>query len=115
MDFDNIEGIVSVTRNNRVLWSEQIHTGEQNMAHSLANLEYHHFKYADHRQPLQAHVHFFGADAFSFGAGVKLETGDKMQVHWKGMGRSLINPIGIELNKEQLINVQSINGSVLPQ
>ncbi|HVG16204.1 MAG TPA: AraD1 family protein [Chitinophagaceae bacterium] len=115
MGFVSIEGTVSVTRDNRELWSARIHTGEQNMAHSLANLEYHHFKYADHRQPLQAHVHFFGADAFSFGAGVKLETGDEMQVHWEGMGRALINPIQLEKGTEQLINVQSITESVLPQ
>ena len=37
------------------------------MAHTLANLEHHHFKYAAHRVPGQAHVHFFGAAAFSFG------------------------------------------------
>ena len=115
MDFAGLEGIVRVSRNNTEIWSAQIHTGEQNMAHSLANLEYHHFKYADHRQPLQAHVHFFGADAFSFGAGVKLQTGDEMLVHWKGMGRPLINPIQIELNKEELIKVQSITKPVLPQ
>ena len=81
------------------------------MAHSLDNLEYHHFKYADHRQPLQAHVHFFGADAFSFGAGVKLESGDEMQVHWEGMGRALINPINIESKKEEYIEVKSIQNT----
>ena len=56
----------------QTLWSADVQTGENNMAHSLENLEYHHFKYADHRQPLQAHVHFFGTGAFSFGAGIKL-------------------------------------------
>jgi hypothetical protein len=80
------------------------------MAHSLANLEYHHFKYSDHRQPLQAHVHFFGADAFSFGSGVELKTGDEMQVYWEGMGRPLTNPIAIETKKEELIEVKSIQG-----
>ena len=78
------------------------------MAHSLDNLEYHHFKYKDHRQPLQSHVHFFGADAFSFGAGVKLESGDEMQVNWQNMGRPLINPIQIEPGKEELIAIKRI-------
>ena len=73
------------------------------MSHSLANLEYHHFKYADHRQPLQAHVHFFGADAFSFGAGIQLKSGDEMQVEWKGMGRPLVNLIEIDTGEEKLV------------
>ena len=108
MEFTSIEGTVRVLRNKQVCWSADVHTGEKNMAHSLANLEYHHFKYADHRLPFQAHIHFFGADAFSFGSGVKLQTGDEMEVYWKGMGRSLINPIVIETKKEELIAVQSI-------
>ena len=56
------------------------------MAHSLQNLEYHHFKYAPHPRPLfQAHVHFFGADAFSFGQGITLQNGDSMHVQWDGL------------------------------
>jgi len=105
MEFSDIEGTVKVTRDNKELWSSVIHTGEKNMAHSLANLEYHHFKYGDHRQPGQAHVHFFGADAFSFGMGIRLETGDEMQVHWNGMGRPLINRIQIETGNEEFIKV----------
>jgi hypothetical protein len=109
-DFNDLKGTVTVTRNKQVLWSSPVRTGEQNMAHSLANLEYHHFKYADHRQPLQAHIHFFGADAFSFGAAVRLENGDEMQVHWEGMGRPLINPIEIETGTETFIGVKFLNG-----
>ena len=107
-DFQDLQGRVRILRNKTEVWSSEIHTGENNMAHSLANLEYHHFKYADHRQPLQAHVHFFGADAFSFGVGIKLQTGDEMEVYWKGMGRPLINPIKIETNKEEPMEVKPI-------
>ena len=107
-DFTELKGSVRVSRNGTELWSSAVQTGENNMAHSLENLEYHHFKYADHRQPLQAHVHFFGTGAFSFGAGIKLETGDEMEVHWEGMGRSLINPIKIETTKEELIEVKKL-------
>ena len=42
------------------------------MCHSLANLEHHHFKYMAHRRPGDVHIHFFGADSFSFGAGIEL-------------------------------------------
>jgi len=102
-DFIELKGNVSVSRNGTELWSSFVQTGETNMAHSLTNLEYHHFKYADHRQSLQAHVHFFGTGAFSFGAGIRLETGDQMKVHWEGMGRPLINTIKIETDVESLI------------
>jgi hypothetical protein len=105
--FSDIEGTVKIIRDKKEIWSAKIRTGEKNMAHSLANLEHHHFKYSDHCQPYQAHVHFFGADAFSFGAGIKLETGDEMIIHWKGMGRPLINSISIESGKEKLTEVCS--------
>ena len=78
------------------------------MAHSLANLEYHHFKYAQHRIPFQAHVHFFGADAFSFGDQINLQHGDEMVVHWKGMGRALKNPLKILQEKEQFFGVNTL-------
>ena len=107
-DFAELKGTVCVSRNGAELWSSALQTGENNMAHSLENLEYHHFKYADHRQPLQGHVHFFGTGAFSFGAGIKLQTGDKMEVHWDGMGRALINPIEIDTAKEELIKVKTL-------
>lgn len=107
-DFSSLEGHVSVTRNGKELWSANIQTGENNMAHSLENLEYHHFKYTDHRQPLQAHVHFFGTGAFSFGTGLRLETGDVMKVEWKGMGRALLNTISIDTNEEKMIHVKEL-------
>ena len=107
-DFAALKGNVSVSRNGTALWSADVQSGENNMAHSLENLEYHHFKYADHRQPLQAHVHFFGTGAFSFGAGIRLETGDQMKVEWDGMGRSLINTIQIETGEESLIGVKTL-------
>jgi len=56
------------------------------MCHSLANIEHHHFKFDAHRRPGDIHVHFFGADAFSFGEGIRLADGDVMQVHWQGFG-----------------------------
>jgi hypothetical protein len=53
-------------------------------------------------------VHFFGADAFSFGAGVTLQSGDEMRVEWSGMGRALVNLIEIDKDEETLIEVRSI-------
>ncbi len=93
--FASLTGTVRVEREGAVLWSHEIGTGEANMVHSLSNLEYHHFKYPLHRRPGDIHVHFFGADAFSFGDGVSLADGDMMEVGWNAMGRPLRNPIRI--------------------
>jgi hypothetical protein len=107
-DFGEMEGTVSVERKGEVLWSHEIKTGEKNMAHSLANLEYHHFKYESHRIPGQAHVHFYGADAFSFGQGVRLENHDVMIIEWKGLGRPLQNPLRMFKEEEKYIAVESM-------
>ncbi|PZX49352.1 hypothetical protein LV85_03141 [Algoriphagus chordae] len=106
-NFADVNGTVTVSREEELLWSCDIKTGEKNMAHSLANLEYHHFKYPDHRQALQGHVHFFGTGAFSFGSGISLQAGDQMKVQWDGMGRALVNTIAIEEGGEQFLRVKS--------
>ncbi|MBN3519200.1 GguC protein [Algoriphagus lutimaris] len=103
-DFESISGEVSVSRDVEQIWSSKINSGQKNMCHNLENLEFHHFKYDSHRIPLQAHVHFYGADAFSFGNKVLLEAGDQMTVAWEGMGRPLIN----YLEKENRNNYQHV-------
>jgi hypothetical protein len=107
-EFKDIEGTVEVLRRETSIWSQEIKTGENNMAHSLENLEHHHFKYAAHRIPLQAHVHFFGADAFSFGKGIALQNGDAMRVFWNGLGRPLQNKISIAKNADPLVTVRAL-------
>lgn len=91
--FDRVPGEVRIHRGGRVLWSRAITTGESAMCHSLANIEHHHFKFPFHRRPGDLHIHFFGADAFSFGDGVRLEDGDVMEVRFEGFGRALRNPL----------------------
>ena len=66
-EFQNIKGIARIERDGQEIWRKELATGEDNMCHSLANMEHHHFKYSAHRQPGDTHVHFFGAGAFSFG------------------------------------------------
>jgi hypothetical protein len=104
-DFRDVPGTVTVVRGGVVHWSKTIGTGEAKMSHSLANMEHHHFKYAAHRRPGDAHVHFFGADAFSFAEGVRLQDGDVMVVAFEGFGRPLRNPIRIEPGAQKLVSV----------
>lgn len=106
-NFQNLTGEVSVTRGDKKIWSKKIKSGEQNMAHSLDNLEYHHFKYDQHRIPGMVHIHFFGADAFSFGENIRLEDGDCMTVSFEGFGRPLHNPVSISKDKEKIVTIQS--------
>jgi len=108
LDFSSVSGTVRVERRGEVLWSSEIQSGQDNMCHSLTNLEHHHFKYEQHRIPGDLHVHFFGADAFSFGSGIALANGDVMHVEFAGFGRALRNPIGIEGGPERLVMAKSI-------
>ena len=92
-NFADVRGEVRIERAGETVWQKNIASGEENMCHSLANLEHHHFKFAGHRQPGSVHVHFFGADALSCGDGVVLQDGDVAEVRFDGFGRALRNPI----------------------
>jgi hypothetical protein len=107
--FGKLTGEVSISRNGSEVWKSAINTGEENMAHHLANLEHHHFKYESHCIPGQSHVHFFGADAFSFGNKITLKDGDVMHVRWDKMGRALANTIKISNEKERLTSITSLH------
>jgi hypothetical protein len=97
-----------VERGGRTLWSKAFATGEANMCHSLANLEHHHFKYAAHRRPGDAHIHFFGADVFSFGEGIELADGDVMEIELAGFGRPLRNPLRIDRTQPKHVRVEAL-------
>ena len=49
------------------------------MCHSLANLEWHQFKYAQFRRPGDIHVHFFGTATLSFSDGFTTEAGRRVR------------------------------------
>ena len=91
--FESVSGKVTVIRDGATVWSKDIVTGEQEMSHSLRNIEHHHFKFDSHRRAGDVHVHYFGACALSFGDGVRLADGDIMEVAFSGFGRPLRNPL----------------------
>jgi hypothetical protein len=107
-DFSGANGVASIERGGRTLWSKPFATGEKNMSHTLANLEHHHFKYAAHRRPGDAHIHFLGADAFSFGDGIELADGDVMDIRLEGFGRPLRNPIRIDRSADVFVPVKPL-------
>lgn len=92
-DFHLVPGKVSIARDGRDFWSQPIASGEEEMCHSLRNLEHHHFKFELHRRPGDVHIHFLGAHSLSFGQGLKLQSGDIMSIQFEGFGRPLRNPV----------------------
>jgi len=90
---DDIRGTSRVLRDGAVLWEGPFLTGEANMCHSIANLEYHHFKYPLFRRPGDLHAHFFGAATLSFAAGVRTRPGDVFEIAAPEFGRPLRNPL----------------------
>ena len=106
--FDSVPGSVKIERAGETIWSQPIVSGEAEMCHSLANLEHHHFKFDVHRRPGDVHVHFFGACSLSFGAGIRLENGDVMQIAFEGFGRPLRNPLRIEPGPAPVVAVKPL-------
>lgn len=89
----DVQGMSRIYRDGAVLWEKPFLSGEQNMTHTLANLEHHHFKYPMFRQPGQVHVHVYGTATLSFADGVRLQDGDVMEIDCARLGRPLRNPV----------------------
>jgi hypothetical protein len=107
-EFSSVSAKVKIDRAGSVLWSGGFRTGEAEMCHSLRNLEHHHFKFEAHRRPGDVHVHFFGTDCLSFGAGIHLQDGDVMEVQFEGFGRALRNPVHVAKSSSTPIEVSSL-------
>ena len=91
----DIRGTSRIIRNGAVLWEKPFLSGEANMSHSFANLEYHHFKYGIFRAPGDVHVHMFGTATLSFGDGIKTEAGDVFEIEAAEFGLPLRNTLAI--------------------
>ncbi len=91
----DIHGTSRILRGGRVLWEQPFLSGEENMSHTIANLEHHQFKYRQFRRPGDVHIHFFGTATLSFTAGLALQAGDEMEIEAEGFGRPLRNPMAI--------------------
>ena len=88
----DIRGSSRIRRNGEVVWEKPFLSGEDNMCHSIENLERHHFKYALFRRPGDVHAHFFGTSTLSFSEGFKTEPGDVFEIEVAAFGRPLRNP-----------------------
>jgi hypothetical protein len=89
----DVRGTSRIYRGARLLWEKPFLTGEANMSHSIANLEHHHFKYANFRRPGDVHVHFFGTATLSFSDQVRTEPGDVFDIRADAFLLPLCNPL----------------------
>jgi len=93
---DTVNGTVRIIREGQPVWTGELLSGEANMCHSIANLEYHHFKYELFRRPGDVHLHFFGASAISCSSGFRTRSGDVFEIEVPAFGRPLRNPLQVE-------------------
>lgn len=88
---DHVEGTSRILRDGKTVWEKPFLSGEANMSHTIANLEYHHFKYALFRQPGDLHVHMFGTATLSCADGFVTKEGDIFEIEAPQFGLPLRN------------------------
>lgn len=88
----DIRGTSRVWRDGKVIWEKEFLSGEDNMSHTIANLEHHHFKYALFCQPGDLHVHMFGTATLSFADGISCRERDVFEISAPDFGLPLKNP-----------------------
>jgi hypothetical protein len=104
----DIRGMSRIRRGGEVIWEKPFLTGEANMSHSLANLEHHHFKYAEHRMPGDLHVHYFGTATLSFADGIRAKAGDVFEIEAPEFGRPLRNPLKVAKGEAGPVRVKEL-------
>lgn len=87
----HLSGTSRIHRGNEVLWEKEFLSGEENMCHSLENLEFHHFKYQQFLRPGDVHVHYFGTATLSYADGIKAQPGDTFEIEMHEFGAPLRN------------------------
>ncbi len=91
----HISGHSRIIRNGTIKWDKPFVSGEDNMTHSLANLEHHHFKYGQFRQPGDIHIHMFGCAILSYSDGFVARAGDIFEIDVPDFGLALRNVLKI--------------------
>lgn len=91
----HLQGTSRIRRGDQVIWEKDFLSGEDNMCHSLENLEYHHFKYVQFLRPGDVHIHFFGTATLSFADQIKAGEGDVFEISLAEFGAPLRNGIAL--------------------
>ncbi len=89
----HLVGTSRLRRNGQIIWEKEFLSGEDNMCHSLANLEYHHFKYQQFLKAGDVHIHYFGTATLSFADGIQAQVNDEFEIEMKEFGHPLKNKL----------------------
>jgi hypothetical protein len=92
----HIQGTSRILRDGEVVWQKPFLSGEDNMCHSIANLEAHLFKNPLFRQPGDLHVYFLGTATLSYADGFRMHEGDIMELEAPPFTLPLRNPLTIQ-------------------
>ncbi len=101
----HIQGTSRIWRGNEVVWEKPFISGEDNMSHTIANLEHHHFKYDIFRKPWDVHVHCFGTATASFADGVRTQDGDIFEITADAFDYGLRNSLRIQAPERVAVKV----------
>jgi hypothetical protein len=102
----NVSGTSRILLKGKLVCEKPFLSGEDNMSHTIANLEHHHFKYALFRQPGDIHVHMFGTATLSFADGVRTEPGDVFEISEPQFGLPLTNSVAWD--KPETVKIRSL-------
>ncbi len=92
----HVAGVSRIVKaDGQVRWEKNFVSGEQNMSHTLENLEYHHFKYGLFKRAGDVHIHFFGTATLSFADGVQVQAGETFEVESSAFGPALRNRLAV--------------------
>lgn len=90
-----VSGVSRILREGTIVWQKPFLSGEDNMSHTIANLEHHHFKYDLFRRPGDVHVHYFGTATLSFSDAVTTRAGDVFEISAPPFGLPLRNGLAV--------------------
>ena len=79
----------------QVRWEKTFVSGEQNMSHTLANLEHHHFKYPLFNRAGDVHIHFFGTATLSVADNITVAAGETFEIDAPQFGPALRNKLAV--------------------
>ena len=79
----------------KVRWEKAFFSGEQNMSHTIANLEHHHFKYELFKRPGDVHIHFFGTATLSVADNISVKPGETFEIEAPQFGPALRNKLAV--------------------
>jgi hypothetical protein len=103
-----VRGKARLLRSDTVIWEEEWLSGNNNMSHSIENLEHHHFKYPEFRRSGDVHIHFFGAANGSFTKNIETQDGDIFEIESVTFGHPLRNTLVKSKRKDAKIVVKPL-------